>query len=47
MAQGYDYAAAAAYSDLIGGEALVVSVDGTIAYEHYSNGFTATQGHVL
>ncbi|MCA8972172.1 MAG: hypothetical protein KDC95_20460, partial [Planctomycetes bacterium] len=47
MAQSYDYAAAAAYSDRIGGEALVASVDGAIAYEHYSRGFTATQGHIL
>lgn len=47
LAQGYDYAAAAAYSDARDGHALLVAIDGQVAFEHYANGWSATLPHRL
>lgn len=46
-AQGYDYAAAAAYSDARTGHAVLVALDGQVTFEHYANGWSAAQPHRL
>ncbi|MCA8954674.1 MAG: beta-lactamase family protein [Planctomycetes bacterium] len=46
-AQDWDYNAAAAYHDQLGGHALLISIDGKVVFERYSNGYSANQGHVL
>ncbi|MCA8956537.1 MAG: beta-lactamase family protein [Planctomycetes bacterium] len=46
-AQDWDYAAAAAYHEQLGGHALMITIDGKVVFERYSNGYSSSQGHVL
>ncbi len=45
--QSFDFAAAAHYSDLQNGHALVIMHRGKIVHESYANGWSATRAHRL
>ena len=46
-AQVYDYQAAATYSTLRNGHALLIAIDGQIVFEQYDNGWNAAMPHRL